>query len=218
MTGLYTSYFQRLIERQKVEKERYLQEKVGKVKMRGRRMPTAQAIAEGDPRRKGVHKLDAKLAAEPKAERGLPDCPKRLQGLAREAWGFWSEELEKMGLDHRPDGPMLEGACRQYARAVAADLLIEAEGIILEEPVTALRSVRTPEGIVREKEVVGVTRVVNPAVGVSDKCWGKVLQFCSQFGLSPVSRTRLTIEKKDDGEKELLALLSKPRAAKDAVQ
>ena len=181
-------------------------------------MPTAQAIAEGDPAKRGVHKLDARLAAEPKAERGLPDCPKRLQGLAREAWGFWSEELEKMGLDHRPDGPMLEGACRQYARAVAADLLIEAEGIILEEPVTASRSVRTPEGIVREKEIVGYTKSVNPAVGVSDKCWGKVLQFCSQFGLSPVSRTRLTIEKKDDGEKELLALLSKPRAAKEMTQ
>jgi phage terminase small subunit len=32
-----------------------------------------------------------------------------------------------------------------------------------------------------------------------------------EFGLTPSSRTRITIEKEDDGHDELMALLSQPR-------
>jgi phage terminase small subunit len=35
--------------------------------------------------------------------------------------------------------------------------------------------------------------------------------FCSEFGLSPVSRTRLAVDKLDDGEADLLELLGRPR-------
>jgi phage terminase small subunit len=35
--------------------------------------------------------------------------------------------------------------------------------------------------------------------------------FCSEFGLSPVSRTRLAIEKPAAGEDDLLEILSQPR-------
>jgi phage terminase small subunit len=38
--------------------------------------------------------------------------------------------------------------------------------------------------------------------------------FCSEFGLSPVSRTRLAVDKLDDGEADLMELLGRPRAAK----
>jgi hypothetical protein len=58
--------------------------------MKGRKpKPAARQIAEGDPSKRGVHKLDAKLDAEPKATRGLPPCPKHLRGRARTAWRCW---------------------------------------------------------------------------------------------------------------------------------
>jgi phage terminase small subunit len=38
--------------------------------------------------------------------------------------------------------------------------------------------------------------------------------FCSEFGLSPVSRTRLAIDKPADDEDELLEILSQPRDRK----
>lgn len=170
--------------------------------LRGRKpKPVAQQIAEGDPRKRGVHKLDQKLADEPKAQRGLPDCPRHLKGRARAAWGFWRAELEAMNLDCRPDAMMLEGACLNYSRAVQADLLVAAAGLLLEEPITD-----------SEGDVVGTKYKANPAISISSNAWRNVRAFCSEFGLSPVSRTRLTIEKKDDAENELLDLLSKPRA------
>jgi P27 family predicted phage terminase small subunit len=170
--------------------------------MRGRKpKPIAQQIAEGDPRKIGKKKLQRMLEAGPQAARGLPKCPRHLRGRARAAWNYWREELIAMQLDSRPDAMMLEGACVNYAKAVQADLLVLAGGVTLEEPII------DPE--TGEQKGVKIKR--NPADVVSNRAWGLVKAFCSEFGLSPVSRTRLTLEKRDDGKSELLKLLSQPR-------
>jgi phage terminase small subunit len=44
--------------------------------------------------------------------------------------------------------------------------------------------------------------------------WMLLKAFCSEFGLSPVSRTRLAIEKPADAEDDLLEILSQPRERK----
>jgi len=180
--------------------------------MRGRKpKPTKQQIAEGDPRKRGVHKLDAQLEAEPKAERGLParpglrGCRKHLGKIARAVWKHWKEELEKMELDCRADQVMLEGACVNYQRAVEADLLIAKHGMIIAEPITDNQGNR-----------IGQRARTNPAVAISNACWRTVHSFCSEFGLSPVSRTRLTIDEKDSSQQDLLKLLSQPRERKAA--
>ena len=63
--------------------------------MRGRKPKTAsRQIAEGDPSKRGLHQLEARLEAEPKPARGLPPCPEHIKGLASKAWHFWVEVLE----------------------------------------------------------------------------------------------------------------------------
>lgn len=171
--------------------------------MKGRKpIPTAQQIAKGDPRKRGVHKLDEQLAAEPRATKGLPACPRHLSDRARNAWKFWAQELEAMDLDRRPDAMMLEGACVNFDRAVEADLLIQMEGlVIVQEIVTS-----------KKGEVICIKKKKHPAVDISSKAWGLVRAFCSEFGLSPVSRTRLAIGKENNSEDDLVKLLSQPRA------
>jgi P27 family predicted phage terminase small subunit len=167
--------------------------------MRGRKpKPTQQQINEGDPRKRGVNKLNEELAAQPRAEKGLPECPDYLGKRARAAWVMWKEELEKMRLDCRPDGPMLEGACVNYERAVEADLMIAKSGLVVAETLES-----------------GARRVkANPAIAISNAAWRQVRSFCSEFGLSPVSRTRLTIEDPGNATDDLLKLLSQPRERK----
>ncbi len=169
--------------------------------MRGRKpKPTERHIANGDPSKRGKRKLEQKLAAEPKAAPGLPSCPKHLKGRARSAWNFWSEELKAMKLSKRPDGPMLEGACRAYERAVQADLILDEKGIIVEDK------------YVDDSGEVHVLKIrKNPAVEISNRSWLIVKAFCSEFGLSPVSRTRLTIDASPDDTDDLAKLLSQPR-------
>jgi P27 family predicted phage terminase small subunit len=174
--------------------------------MRGRKpKPAALQMAAGDPRKQGMGKLAEKLAAEPKASKGLPDCPRHLKGRARHAWTFWVAELEGMGLDRRPDSMMLEGACVNYARAVEADLIVAKDGMIVEE--IAMIGENHDEPVVMKRRY-------HPAITVSNAAWRQVRAFCGEFGLSPVSRTRLSIEKKDSAVEDLMSILGKAREPK----
>ncbi len=170
--------------------------------MRGRKpKPAARQIAEGDPRKHGVNKLQEKLDAEVQARRGLPPCPKHLSGKARSAWNFWAKELQLMNLDCLPDAMMLEGACSNYARAVEADDIVARDGLILE--------ISTIDEDTGERHIQKTQ--ANPAVAISNAAWRLVRAFCSEFGLSPVSRQRLTIETKEKEQDDLMKLLSQPR-------
>jgi P27 family predicted phage terminase small subunit len=175
---------------------------------RGRKPKSVERqIAEGDPRRHGKNKLEQRLRAGPKAAPGLPSCPRHLKGRARHAWTFWAAELVAMKLDKRPDGPMLEGACRAYERAVKADLLLDKEGWTFQDKTVSVTKKADGEEI---KSVSARTRT-HPAIAISHKAWMLVKAFCSEFGLSPVSRTRLSIENAPDDSDELAALLTQPR-------
>jgi P27 family predicted phage terminase small subunit len=176
--------------------------------MRGRKpKPTARQIAEGDPRRHGKKKLQEQLAKEPKAARGLPDCPDHVADpLAHQIWDFWREELAAMKLDSRPDAVMLEGACVNYARAVQADLILARHGLVVAQPIVNAKG-----------KQIGLKMKNHPALAASNAAWKQVRAFCSEFGLSPVSRTRLTLEKPDTSTDELMALLTKPREKKSSV-
>src|SRR5436305_14436798 len=150
--------------------------------MRGRKpKPIAQQIAEGDPRKRGKRKLEESRAREPKAARGLPDCPEHIEGRARSAWDFWREELIAMNIDSRPDAMMLEGACVGYGRAVEADEMLAKQGLVIAQPIVDINGQR-----------ISVKVKDHPAVAISNAAWRQVRAFCSEFGLSPVSRTRLT--------------------------
>ena len=170
--------------------------------------PIKAQIAAGDPRKKGVHKLEQQLAAEPKASRGLPPCPEYLVGRAREAWAFWSHELALMDLDRRPDGPMLEGVCISYDAAVDAYETIKAQGRLI------AKKILNPA----TNKLVVVDVKPHPAVRQMNQSWALMKSFCSEFGLSPVSRMRLAIENQEDGEADLLELLGRPRGKRTVVQ
>jgi len=188
--------------------------------MRGRKpKPTALQQAEGDPSKRGVHKLAEKLAAEPKASKGLPGCPRHLRGRARYAWNFWSEELAAMNLDRRPDAMALEGACVAYETAVYAYETLEKQGRLIAKRKMVTKRVLDPatNAMVETSELVVVDVKTHPAVIVQRAAWMQLRAFCSEFGFSPVSRQRVAVEKKDDGLEDLAALLSRPREPKAPV-
>lgn len=177
--------------------------------MRGRpRKPVAVQIAEGDPGDHGAHKLQEMLAREPKPMPGFPPCPSHLAGLSKQAWEFLAEQIEIMGIDKRPDAYMLEGACVAYEEAVAAYEMIKAQGRII-----AKKAVDQKTG-----QLVVIGAQMHPAVGIGNEAWKRLRAFCSEFGLSPASRSRITAEKRDDGLEEISVILNRPRIQKAIVQ
>ena len=105
-----------------------------------------------------------------------------------------------MDLDRRPDAALLEGAVIAYAEAVACYLLVEKQGRVIP------RRARDGAG---NWVVVGM--VAHPAVRQRNQALLIMRAFCSEFGLSPISRTRLSVEPADDEEDDLFKLLSQPR-------
>ena len=178
--------------------------------MKGRKpKPAARQISEGNPRKRGVHKLNAMAEAEPKPAQGLPPCPKHLKGVARKAWAFWSQELEAMKLSARPDAMMLEGACVSYQTYVAMHKKVEEQGELV------AKKERNPKtGLM---EVVDVR--AHPALPVRDRALMQMRAFCCEFGLSPVSRARLSVESSEaDAHDELMSILSQPRIPRKTMQ
>jgi phage terminase small subunit len=117
---------------------------------------------------------------------------------------FWSEELTLMGLDRRRDGPMLEGACIAYDASIDAYLTTKKQGRFIAK--------RVLEPKTSTMIVVDVKR--HPGVRQGNQGWESMKAFCGEFGLSPVSRTWLSMEKLDDGEADLMELLGRPGVAK----
>ena len=178
--------------------------------MRGRKpKPIEQQIREGDPRQRGMNRLQERLEAIPQAEKGLPDCPTDLGALARFAWDFWKAELVKMDLAFLPDRMMLEGAAVNYERAKLADAMIQKHGLVVVDVITDAQG-----------KAIGRRHVHrNPAISISNQAWALVRSFCSEFGLSPIGRQRLEVQQDhDNSREELIALLSQPRTPRTNVQ
>jgi P27 family predicted phage terminase small subunit len=178
--------------------------------MRGRKpKPIQRQIVEGDPSKHGVHKLEEARDALPQVDKGLPNCPADLGPLARFAWNFWKAELEKMNLAFQPDRMMLAGACVHYQRAKLADSMIDKHGLVVVDA-----------QIDHEGKPTGHKRIRNnPAIAISNASWALVRSYTSEFGLSPIGRQRLEVQRDDNNSREeLIALLSQPRTPRTNVQ
>ena len=64
-----------------------------------------------------------------------------------------------------------------------------------------------------QMEVVDVRP--HPGLAIRDRALALLRSFCSEFGLSPVSRARLSVDRVDTSEEDLWAILSQPRKKKE---
>jgi P27 family predicted phage terminase small subunit len=114
---------------------------------------------------------------------------------------FWARELEAMDIDRRPDAHMLEGCCVAYDAAIDAYETIQKQGRFIAKKALDPKT----------NTMIVVDVKPHPAVRQGNQAWALMRSFCSEFGLSPISRMRLVIEKEDVGEADLMELLSRPR-------
>jgi P27 family predicted phage terminase small subunit len=98
--------------------------------------------------------------------------------MAKREWKRIVPELEALGLLTCVDGAALEGYCQSYARWVEAEQFMIKHGTIF----------KTPNGYIQQV----------PQVAIAQKYLNVVKAFCAEFGLTPSSRSRLTIENKKD--------------------
>ena len=133
---------------------------------RGRKpTPTAIKELEGPP---GKRKLNEN---EPKPERKAPACPKWLDKDARKEWHRLAKKMEAIGVLTEVDMAAFAAYCQSYARWKEAEEFIEQHGTI----------VKTPSGYWQQV----------PQVSIAQTNLKIMLKFCSEFGLTPSSRSRM---------------------------
>ncbi len=140
--------------------------------MRGRKpVPTALKELRGNPGRRPIK------AREPKPARSAPKCPAHLQPAVKKEWKRMAALLEPLGLLTEIDGDALEAYCVAYARWDEAEKVIQKTGMVT----------KAPSGY----------PMISPYLSVANKAMEQARRFLIEFGMTPSSRTRVTVQEEE---------------------
>ena len=137
--------------------------------------PTPLRVIEGNRGHRPLPK------DEPQPRSDYTPCPIWLKGKARQEWKRITPELRRLGLLTVVDRAALAAYCQAYARWVEAEAIIEEKGLTFE----------TDSGYVQQR----------PEVPIAQKSMQIMKAFATEFGLTPASRTRISVSQKP-GEKD----------------
>jgi len=143
--------------------------------------PTKLRLLRGNPGKRPVNE------AEPQPRAVAPEPPAFLKREALEQWRYIAPELERLGLLTIVDGAALAAYCQAYQRWIQAERNVNKNGLVLG----------------------GGTRYAqpNPAVGIAQKSMQLLRAFAAEFGLTPASRSRISVSKKPEAEDPMEGLI-----------
>lgn len=151
---------------------------------RGRKpKPTNMKLLEGNPGKKPLNKN------EPIPGKKAPKCPAWLEGEAKKEWKRMAKQLEVMGVLTQVDATAFAGYCQAYARWKEAEEFITKHGTIF----------KTPAGYIQQV----------PQVSIAQTYLKIMKDFCSEFGLTPSSRSRICISTDAEPDDPMEKLLKK---------
>lgn len=149
---------------------------------RGRKpKPTVLKLLEGNPGRRPLNQK------EPKPEKKAPRCPAWLAPEAKKEWRRMSRQMENLGVLTQVDAAAFAGYCQAYARWKEAEEFISKHGTIF----------KTPSGYIQQV----------PQVSVAQTYLKIMRDFCSEFGLTPSSRSRITTNAATESDDPMERLL-----------
>lgn len=144
--------------------------------------PTKLKELSGNPGKRPQNK------AEPKPATKRPPCPQHIQGEARKEWNRITKQLMALGLLTEVDRAALAAYCQCWARWVQAEEEMRRENFKM---ITT-----TDSGY----------PVVSPWLNVANAAMKQMLRYLTEFGMTPSSRSRVTVvtEQEADPYEEFL--------------
>lgn len=136
--------------------------------------PTHLKVVAGNPGKRPLNQ------AEPKPRRERPSPPAHLSARAREAWGYVSALLDRMGVLTEADAVALEQLCEVYAEVIDLRADIAANG--------RFQTVTTKAG--------GEMERLRPAYAALMDADRRLKGWLIEFGKTPSARSKV----KTDGE------------------
>ena len=133
--------------------------------------PTHLKLLKGNPGKRAIN------TTEPAPRRGVPRCPAHLPARAKVLWKSLGRELDRMGVLTMADGLAFEMLCDAYA------VYREAREVIAAQGATYLSGT----------EVGGMMVRARPEVAIAADAWRRTSSMLTAFGLSPASRTKVSV-------------------------
>lgn len=149
--------------------------------------PVALKVLEGNP---GKRALPGDI---PKTDEKPPACPSWLLAEAKKEWRRVCPILHELGLLKQVDRTALAGYCQAYARWRQAE---EKIGKRLTYGYTNKAGARN--------------KLAKPEISMAQRYLDQVKSFCAEFGLTPSSRSRMTLPGVGDEEDPMEQILKDP--------
>jgi len=138
--------------------------------MRGRKpKPTKLKLLHGKPGKRPLNQN------EPRPRQVVPNCPRHLSAEGRKEWRRITKELAVLGLVTQIDRAALAGYCDAWARWVEASLGLQKHGMLV-------------------KGRLAGEPVRSPYLAVVNQSLEQMKSFLIEFGMTPSSRERLSVE------------------------
>lgn len=136
--------------------------------------PTKLKILTGNPGKRPLNDREPMPAVE------APKMPAWLSRRAKDEWRRIVPILLNLGLLTRVDLAALVGYCQSFAEVEEATRILNREGRIIERDIYS-----------RNGDWVGTAKELHPAVKLQHEASNRVKAFLTEFGLSPMTRTRV---------------------------
>ncbi len=185
--------------------------------MKGRKpKPTHLKLLEGEKNKDRIN------TNEPKPAPIAPGCPKFLKGEAKRFWYEKKKELEPLGLLTQIDGSALALGALAYGRLVQTEKMIQKIDKLTKPADTVRFPLKTPadqsevelplKKMLRESGLFIFSPngylIPSPLLTVWNKAFDQMMKCLTEFGMTPSSRSRLSIKPPDE-EEEFEALLTR---------
>lgn len=130
------------------------------------------------PKPSALHDLEGtrnrRRNTEPRPS-GIPTCPQHLNKEAKREWKRISAELAALGLLTSVDRAALAAYCSSWSRWIDAEENVQKFGAVIKSPKSGYP-------------------VQNPYVGIANTSLDQMRKFLIEFGMTPASRARLSVE------------------------
>lgn len=161
--------------------------------MAGRKpIPTDLKILNGNPGKRPLPKNEPKPLVKDQT------CPAILDSIGKVEWKRLIPELERLGLLTMADRSAITGYCVAFSKWIKAEQVLKDDGMVYK--ITKTDRNGTP---------VSDYFMARPEVFIAHQMASLILKYCTEFGLTPSSRVRLSAGKKVEDDSEMEDLLDK---------
>jgi P27 family predicted phage terminase small subunit len=152
--------------------------------------PTALKKIEGHPNKRMLERKEPMPLVKDQT------CPAILDSIGKTEWKRIVPELERLGLLTMADRSAITGYCVAFSKWIKAEQVLKDGGMVYKITKTD-----------RNGNPVSDYFMARPEVFIAHQMASLILKYCTEFGLTPSSRVRLSAGKKVENDSEMEDLL-----------